>query len=753
MDIHSFEQETKWLAHVFSELDGQLALVQRDLEKYRQEMLHIRTALQEERLHSSSPKRMLDAAQQITQLEQSGTHFGLQRRLLEGLQASEQAPYFGRLDFHENGLPAKEKLYIGVRSIIEQKSGWPLVYDWRAPVSSMFYDYGLGEAEYEGPGGVYRGQIFLKRQYRIENRELVYMFDNELKIDDEILQEVLASQTSAKMRNIVNTIQREQNQAIRNDKDALLLVEGPAGSGKTSVALHRIAYLLYRQRSHLRSENVLIFSPSQIFSDYISHVLPELGEENVPTMTFKDYAEPGLDWRWDVESQFRRLERLLAKEGHERQNELHMIAFKSSRNFQVVLDRLIRLIEVEVSKFSDLTVSGRTILSRQEQIELFKQNYNYLPINRRLNQIHRRFLYLLRPIKKELVKKSLKEIQSCPTFEDKSWWSMAREAVRRIQDELKPVVERARTNFRLDYLDWYHRLWQDEELWQRVAGGTPFPENASGSLAVGEQSMLPFEDAPALLYLRGELNGYQRTGAIRHVIVDEVQDYGPLQLAVLMKAFPNAKFTFVGDALQSLSPFFWANGVSRLQEAYAHVGPQTVSLTKSYRSTVEIFQFCNALLGGDHWAQNVLRHGKKPIVAKMESEATLEELKHHILALRRDYGTVAIICPTLEQCEVVYSGLHGLFEQGEISFLNDEKMGYQSGIVIVPVFLAKGLEFDAVILPEAGDVVYHEEFQRRLLYVACSRALHELRLLYTGTLSPLLQSVPPEFYAEKEKSR
>ncbi|HHY15416.1 MAG TPA: AAA family ATPase [Firmicutes bacterium] len=749
MEVNGFEQEKEWLADVYQELDNQLAQVQRNLEKYRQEMLDVRTALREERLHSSSPKRMLDAAQQITQLEHSGGYFGLQRRLLEGLQASLEVPYFGRLDFHENGLSAREKLYIGVRSVIDQKSGWPLVYDWRAPVSSMFYDYGLGEAEYEGPGGVYRGEIYLKRQYRIKNRELIYMFDNELKIDDEILQEVLAGRASAKMRNIVNTIQREQNRAIRNDKDPLLLVEGPAGSGKTSVALHRIAYLLYRQRAYLRSENVLIFSPSKIFSDYISHVLPELGEENVPTTTFKDYAEPCLDWQWEVESQFSCLERLFEKEGEKRQRQQQLIAFKSSADFQAVLDGLVRHIAAEMRRFFDISVLGRPVLSEQEQIKLFDENYSYLPINRRLKQIYKRFLYLLRPIKKQLVQECLTEVRSDPAYEDESWWAGAREAVRRVRSELDPILERVRANLQLSYADWYCRLWQDEALWRRVAGGIALPEHAVGSLGALKRGLVPFEDAAALLYLRGELEGYETRTNVLHVIVDEVQDYGPLQLAALRRAFPKAKFTFVGDALQSLSPFFWENDVICLQDAYAHLGLETVTLTKSYRSTVEIFQFCGAVLGGGPQAENVLRHGKKPILAEVEKEDGLEQVRHHIDDLRRNYNTVAVICPTLRECERLYSQLSGLYAQGDISFLNDERAPFQNGVVIVPVFLAKGLEFDAVVLPEVGETVYREEFQRRLLYVACSRALHELRLLYTGALSPLLRAVPQKLYSEE----
>ena len=746
----TYTEEAKWLAEVYHELDSQLAQVQQNLDKYRTEMRNIRTSLHDLDLQSPSPGRMSDAAQHIAQLEHSGGYFGLQRKLWEQLKASEKAPYFGRIDFHEEGLSEREAMYIGIRSIFDQATGWPIVYDWRAPVSSMFYDYGLGEAEYEGPGGVYRGTIYLKRQYKIEERKLVYMFDNDLKIDDQILQEVLAKQTSQKMRNLVNTIQREQNRAIRNDRDALLLVEGPAGSGKTSVAMHRIAYLLYRQRSSLSAENVLVFSPSKIFSDYISNVLPELGEENVPTLTFKDFAERFLNWEFEVESQFASLERLARMSGPKRQKELEIIAFKSSNEFLHALDRLVKLIEEEAAKFSDIRVMGRRVMTKRQQERLFNDSYRFLPVRRRLAQIFRRFLYLLRPIKKELIKEILEEVRTSPAFEDESWWTIAREAIGRVRRELDPVVTQVRSKLQVDPYTWYQRLWTDHELWQQAAGDLPFPDRGRESLGVWEQGMIAFSDVPGLLYLKGELEGYPRGDKYLHVIVDEVQDYGPLQLAFLTKAFPNARFTFVGDAYQSLSPFFWENAVSRLGEAFGEIEPTVISLTKSYRSTLEIFQFCNAVLASEPQAESVLREGEKPIIARLPEEDVLENIKKHILSLRVRYPTVAVICPTLAECEELYSELSGVMDDEKITLVDENRVEYPAGILVLPVYLAKGLEFDAVVLPEVNDVVYAEEFQRRLLYVACSRALHALRLLYTGNVSPLLAEVPESLFTWEE---
>ena len=503
-----FRLEQKWLDRVYKEIDEQLEEQTKHTRDYRGQMHDIRMSLWDDHgISGASANRMMDVAQQITELRHSASLFGIQHDLLKRLQAAEKAPYFGRIDFHEEDLPKKEKLYIGIRSLIDQESNLPLVYDWRAPVSSMFYDYGLGEASYEGPGGVYRGEISLKRQYRIKDRKLVYMFDNDLTIDDEILQQVLGQHASERMRTIVNTIQREQNLAIRNDRDDLLLVEGPAGSGKTSVALHRVAYLLYRYRDSIRSQNIVIFSPNRIFSDYISHVLPELGEENVFQTTFQDFAEPFLGWDWDVETQLSYLESVLQKQGTERETHLESMAFKSSPQFQRILDNLVAFILRETCTFFDVRVGRELIISAREQETLFLENYSYLPAQKRLSKIHQRIMFLLRPIRKKRMKSVLKAMGPVSGLEGESWWSKARAAVTQVKAEYDPVMLELNNRLRIDTIAWYKRLWSDPELWKLVAGGHERPERCKTSLDTIEANTISFEDTIPLCYLKGELEG------------------------------------------------------------------------------------------------------------------------------------------------------------------------------------------------------------------------------------------------------
>ncbi len=751
MQAKDLEQEKQWLEHVYEELDNQQSQSIQSATAYREQMRELRTSLWEDYgINSASSNQMMDVAQQINELRQRSGNFGIQHRRVKQLRSMEKNPYFGRMDFHETGLPQVEAMYIGIGSLIDQSTGLPLVYDWRAPVSSMFYDYGLGDAEYEGPGGVFKGEISLKRQYRIKDRKLIYMFDNELKIDDEVLQEALGQSANEKMRTIVNTIQREQNQAIRNDQDSLLLVEGPAGSGKTSVALHRIAYLLYKYRDSISSENIVIFSPNKIFSDYISHVLPELGEENVHQTTFQEYAEPFLGWEWDIETMMAFLENLLQSDKDSRNKRLEYTAFKSSQDFQQVLVELVNYVSREATQFFPVKLGDQVIITQREQAKLFAENYNYLPVNKRLAKIYQRIMFKLRPIKKELQREVFQDVAANPMFEEESWWTIARETVSRVKSTIDPLIAKLEENLRVDGLTWYGRLWQDQDLWRKVAGDTPFPQGGEESLASLNNKLVSFEDITPLLFLKGELEGYPMKREIRHVIVDEVQDYSPLQLYILTQIFPRAKFTLVGDVFQSLNPYVWQRRQTNLEDVFASLDMQTVQLTKSYRSTQEIFHFCNGILQDKSTAETVLRTGSKPLVHQVSKNYSIQALNAQLVEhLGTGYETIAIICPTVSQCQSVFDQLKQYNAELDIALLDHEKATFKPGIIVVPVYLAKGLEFDAVILPEVNNQTYGQEYQRRLLYVACSRALHHLSLIYTHDLSPFVQALPTNLYETK----
>ena len=357
----------------------QLEIATQNTQSLRDRLIDIKRSLWEDyNIGSMSGfNQQLDVVQQMDELNRQGQAFGVHQNTYRKLKLIENSPYFGRLDFFDAEMDETLNVYIGLVSLVDPKTKEHLVFDWRAPISSLFYDYGLGEAVYHSPGGDVRGEITLKRQFKIEDKELKYMFDNSLKIDDDVLQEMLGKRADDKMRHIVNTIQREQNQAIRDEGHDLLLVTGPAGSGKTSIALHRAAYLLYRHRDNIKSTDIVIFSPNKVFNDYISNVLPELGESNILQTTFSEYVDHTLNIDIPVESFANHMEYILSRA--DVAERIDTIRFKISSQFLNAIKELADYVETEMIKFQDVSFRGTTLFTADELKNLFTQTYAYLP--------------------------------------------------------------------------------------------------------------------------------------------------------------------------------------------------------------------------------------------------------------------------------------------------------------------------------------------------------------------------------------
>lgn len=735
MEEKELLKEKAWLTKVYQRIDDQILQTEKSVSQQQREMKEIRTSLWEDmQVSSASRGKMLDIGQKIAVLRQGAGGFGSQHQKLKQLKVLAESPYFGRMDFRYEDEFQDEQIYIGVGTLLDD-NGLPMVYDWRAPVCSMFYDYGIGVAQYEAPGGTFAGEIKLKRQYRINQRELEYMFENELKIDDEVLQEALGRHSSQTMRNIVNTIQREQNQAIRNDEFPIMLVEGPAGSGKTSVALHRIAYLLYKYRDSITADNIVIFSPNQIFSGYISAVLPELGEDNVRQTTFHEYAERFLGWHLEVESLSEFIENILPRNAKRREIRLGEASYKSSSDFRVILDRLVQHIYHQLSQFEDIFFAGSLVMTKTQQQQLFEDNYGYLPIAKRLVKLKRRIWNFLRPAKKNRIKQVREDMAQAPEFAEESQWMIARSAIKQVLIELEPLVKRLEEQFSLNSLNWYLKLWDDQTLWDELASD-PRPDFASASVDKLTSGKVPYEDTPALLYLIGELEGYPVRKDIQHVVIDEVQDYSPLQLSLLLRLFPQAKLTLVGDINQSVNPAVWRQNAADLKQLFSPIELGVVRLSKSYRSTKEIFRFCDAILDEPVDGDTVLRNGPIPLVITSDEKEWDQSLCQQVKRCKqKGYASIAIVCSSAQESQDVFARLK---DRLEIELYDREKAVKPEKVMVIPVYLAKGLEFDAVIVPDASESKYGASYQRRLLYVVCSRALHELILIATGHLSPFI---------------
>jgi len=629
------------------------------------------------------------------------------------------SPYFGRIRIQEAG-HGPEDIYIGI-STLWGPDGAPMIYDWRAPVCSLFYEAEPGVVSYRAPAGEIPVTMTLKRQYRIEKGVMRALFDTDLKIDDPILQDMLSRQTSTWMRNIVTTIQRRQNQAIRAEGPRHLLVHGPAGSGKTSVALHRAAWLLYRYKDTLTRENILILSPNAIFSDYISEVLPSLGEEPVLTRTFMELMRERLRG-CRLEDPYQQTEALLTHRGDPRtEARLASIACKSSTAFLRKLDAYVHALESDWPYFAPIRYQDTTIMELTEIKRIYGRTRG--SVAARLDRVRAAGLQRIHQFRKALTQQILEALSSEDGYASRR--EMRARARLRAAQELKEIRERWNTDTALSAVKAYG------DCLQRIA------ENETGDIAdfcresvrYVRAGYLRAEDVGAAAYLAARLGSEIRDTRVRHIILDEVQDYTPVQIAYLAQAYPQSRLTLVGDINQRA---LIGNQLSR----FSDIGlddMEEVELDTSYRSTSEITHFCNAILGdaATGTIQAVDRHG--PSVLRIpcgDGEDLLRRAESLLREWGDTYGSVALITRTMATARRLHDRLRDtypihLMEAGQRTFVH--------GAVLAPVYLAKGLEFDAVAVLCPGDDAYDEN-ERLLYYTACSRALHALCVLYEGEI-------------------
>jgi DNA helicase II / ATP-dependent DNA helicase PcrA len=747
MSINDFEwnQENEWLETVLKEVHKQLREKCDFKEKFKKEAIETQRELWQE----VGPVSIANELDQLTDFlgfinvmkRQKRSHEFIEK-LQEKYERMKLSPYFGRIDFHESGDERAEKCYIGISNLINDNYDL-LVYDWRAPVSSMFYDYEIGEAGYSCSEGTINGKLTLKRQYKINDSKIEYMFDSNLKIDDEILQDILGKSTDGKMKAIVTTIQREQNKVIRNEEFKNLIVQGPAGSGKTSVALHRIAYLLYKHRDKITPQNIIIFSPNQIFNDYISNVLPQLGEDNMCQTTFKEYMHKALGNEFIKEDYCDMMEYILTSKGKPTyQKRIMNIKFKSSIEFVDILKQYVTYIEKIDRNFTDIIFKGKLIISSKELEELFNKDYVQLPLKRRLQKIKDRILFLLKPYEKERVKEVASDLKDSGSYIDEL--EITEQSIAVMRNEIKDIYYEINRMTEFDLVDIYKKLFENLELFSGSFNsgnrGIKIDEIKNYTLENLKAQQLYCEDQPPLLYLKGALGDLPKTSEIKYVIIDEAQDYTPLQYEIFYQLFNHASITMLGDLNQSINPFMNVGDYSKISHIFPKNNSCIVNLTKSYRSTMEITRFARKLLNKDITDEYVERRGEEPLVMGFPQE---EAIKERILGdievyKEKGYKSIGVITRTIKETEEVYNFLKDKVEVKSIKRDDDE---YTNETIVIPAYLAKGLEFDVVIIYNAGNDNYCCEEERLLFYTACTRALHMLCIYYCGNITPLLQQV------------
>ena len=591
-------------------------------------------------------------------------------------------PYFGRIDFLEKKENSKVMpIYIGIHTFYDPESRATLIHDWRAPVSSMFYDHELGEAGYRSPSGEIKGVISLKRQYRIRGGKMEFMIESALTVHDDILQKELSSNADDKMKNIVATIQREQNRIIRNEDIRTLIIQGVAGSGKTSIALHRIAYLLYTFRDSISSKDILIISPNKVFSDYISNVLPELGEETVPETSMEQILSGVLEHKYKYQTYFGLVNELLEKPSS---SLINRIAYKASFGFISELDKFILHIENTYFKAADVKLT-KYITIPAPFIEEQYLRFNRYPIRRRFDAMADYMLDMLK-------------IQY--TF------TVTTTGRNLLKKEIRLMF--AGNNDIQVYKDFFK--WT----------------NNPGMFKMRKGHTLEYSDLAPLAYLHLALEGNgNQPFRVKHLLIDEMQDYSPIQYKVIQKLFPCRK-TVLGDAGQSVNPY-GSSTAETIQKSLT--ASEIMKLCKSYRSTFEITDFAQKIHPNAE-LEPVARHGEKPQILQFGS--AVEELSG-IMGListyrKCGYKSLGIICKTEQQARKMADMLKSY--ANDISFLSSQSSAFVQGIVITSAHMAKGLEFDEVIIPQTDERNYRSEIDKSMLYVAVTRAMHRLTLTF-----------------------
>ncbi|MBW5446876.1 AAA family ATPase [Cohnella sp. CFH 77786] len=683
---------------------------------------------------------------------------------VERLAKMHDNPYFARIDFAEEG-GKPERIYIGRASLVGDDGETFWVYDWRAPVSSLFYDHEPGPASYETPQGEIRGELALKRQFVIRAGKLKHVFDTDETVGDEILQAVLSEKSDTSMKSIVATIQKEQNRVIRDEKHRLLVVQGAAGSGKTSAALQRVAYLLYRFRGTLTPDQIVLFSPNPVFKGYVSRVLPDLGEANMRQMTFRELIEARLGRRFQVEDLFAQTEALSAAEGSPEGEARELaVRYKGSEHFFLTVERYFERLETEGIRFRPLRFRGATIASSEEMAERYyavkaSEGFAY-----RASQLRKWLLGRLgewaesqmgEPWVEEAaeladdeeIQRAYVEIRRGGGFHEEAFDDEERMTdtlmKRAIQAAVEPLRKAVKGYRFLDAVGTYRELFRSRTLFTACSPDGKLPEGWEWMAGRAEETMarkiFDHEDATPLLYLMEGLEGFRKVEAdIRHLFVDEAQDYTPFQAAYLRKRFPRAMMTVLGDFNQAiyagsqLSGGF--GGWTRLMEPeYTAVW----RLSTSYRSTRPIVEFSKRILLSEEAAdiRPFQREGEAPRLVRCRDGAQLADRVSADIRelLDAGHGTIGVIAKSARECGNAAALLkERLPDEVPLTHVTGGSAELPKGVSVLPSYLAKGIEFDAVVVWDASASRYGRERDRKLLYTVCTRALHVLHVYYLG---------------------
>lgn len=710
--------EEKRLAQTISLAEEQLKQAKEAADKKKSEIIEAKKDVRENTEHgitslytSDGFEALVELSQYINPVTDKIIDYEEEEHKILLLEKMIKSPYFARIDFKFDDEDEFEKIYIGRSSLRKNSYQEMYVYDWRSPIASIFYRFMTGEAFYDAPCGRVTGELNLKRQYEIKNGKLEYFFDSDVQIVDEFLRQLLSQNTTAKMKAIVETIQHEQDVVIRDMENDLLMVQGVAGSGKTSIALHRAAYLMYQGlQTKLSANNIMIISPNSIFEQYISNVLPELGEDNVISSVFEDILSELLNGR-KIQSRNDFLENLIVNSKY-KEISRNSIEFKTSSFFREILDQFLIDIPRQWIEFEDVYYEGKCVVSGQILKDKILGRPE-TPLGIKLEQLED---YILEQIFGTGKGRGHKEEKNL------------------IKQEIQKFIK-------IDIVELYKILFSNEAYFYSLLQNSNLSQGIKSIWEYTRENLeadrLYYDDAIAIAYLYLKIYGTNKYKNIKQVVIDEAQDYYPLQYEIFNLLFSNAKFTILGDMKQTLAKKEDISFYEQIQKILNKKKSSLIMLDKSFRCTNEILNFSLKFIEKSSQIKSFNRNGDSPKVYIADnSEIFIDEIVKEIkLCQEKGFLSICLICKTEKNSIYLFNKIkHKL----DIQLIKNGSVSDLQGVFILPVYMSKGLEFDAVLICDADSQNYHDEDDKNLLYVACTRALHKLSLFCENEVSPLI---------------
>ena len=689
---------------------------------------------------------------------------------LRNLIVARSKPYFARVDFQEKEKPSSEKFYIGKMALIREENQELIIVDWRAPVSNLYYEERLGDAHYVSPEGNVEGQMLVKRQFSINEGKLDEMFDIDITTSDEFLQASLGSSADNRLKEIVSTIQAEQNQVIRADMWRPLIVQGAAGGGKTTIALHRIAYLIYTYEKSFKPENFMIIAPSKLFLNYISDVLPELGVEKTKQTTYEEFAFNVIGQKFKVNDHNQKLIQFVEINKTEEQQKYNKLLrnqseLKCSMQFKEIIDQYIESIEKDFIPKEDFKLGGIVVLTYEDINKLFIKDYRKLPIVKRIDEIKKHLQNRLKARKEHLSEaiqikcdRYIANAKMAMEPSDKRQELIVKaidkknDIIGKLQEHSKSAVKNYIAKIsKTNPLQYYRDFLENQGLYYTIVSDKTDKETAdllrSYTLQILNSATVDLEDIAPIMYLKFKIYGVDEKIPVRHIVIDEAQDFSVFQFYTLKQIIKDSSFTILGDLSQAIHSYRGIKDWNDINQYVFDEKGEMLTLELSYRTSVEIMDAANKVIATlkDRKlipAKPVIRHGDPVAVMSMLSRKEIAtDIADKIKGLRKQgLKSIAIICKTAKECEE----MHSLFKKGKDSpyVITGKEKEYKSGFLVVPSYLAKGLEFDAVFVADANAESYTtSELDTKLLYVALTRPLHKLYIYHIGEKSKLLENV------------